>query len=71
MASWKHLTDTANLHVEVNMEQVCFMRQMPNYTELHFGTLVLPVKERVSLVHDTPGHAQRDASGHAHRAAAA
>jgi hypothetical protein len=51
MASWKRLTDTSNLHVEVNMEQVCFMRQMPHYTELHFGTLVLPVKESVSVIH--------------------
>jgi hypothetical protein len=42
MASWKQLTDTSNLHVAVNMEQVCFMRQRPNYAELHFGTLVLP-----------------------------
>jgi hypothetical protein len=63
MASWKRLTDTSNLHVEVNMEQVCFMRQMPHYTELHFGTLVLPVKESVSVIHG--------ALGHAHRAAAA
>jgi hypothetical protein len=37
---------TSNLHVIVNMEQVCFMRQMPTYTELHFGTLVLPVKDQ-------------------------
>jgi hypothetical protein len=29
MASWQHLTDTSNLHVEVNMDLVCFMRQMP------------------------------------------
>jgi hypothetical protein len=62
MASWKSLTDTSNLHVEVNMEQVCFMRQMPHYTELHFGTLVLPVKERVSLIHGAPGTAHRAAA---------
>ena len=37
MADWQHLTDTSNLHVEVNMDLVCFMRQMPTYTELHFG----------------------------------
>jgi hypothetical protein len=62
MASWKRLTDTSNLHVEVNMEQVCFMRQMPNYTELHLGTLVLPVKESVSLINGAPGHAHRAAA---------
>jgi hypothetical protein len=69
MASWKRLTDTSNLHVEVNMEQVCFMRQMPNYTELHLGTLVLTVKQRVDLIHETSGHAHQT-SGQAHRATA-
>jgi len=69
MASWKRLTDTSNLHVEVNMDQVCFMRQMPTYTELHFGTLVLPVKERVGSIHETSGHAHQT-PGYAHRTAA-
>jgi hypothetical protein len=69
MASWKQLTDTSNLHVEVNMEQVCFMRQMPTYTELHFGTLVLPVKERARSIHETTGQAHQT-SGQAPRGAA-
>ena len=69
MASWKQLTDTSNLHVAVNMEQVCFMRQMPTYTELHFGTLVLPVKERASLIHETSGQAHQT-SGQSYRTAA-
>ena len=69
MASWKQLTDTSNLHVAVNMEQVCFMRQMPTYTELHFGTLVLPVKERASLIHETSGQAHHT-SGQSYRTAA-
>ena len=69
MASWKQLTDTSNLHVAVNMEQVCFMRQMPSYTELHFGTLVLPVKERASLIHETSGQAHQT-SGQSYRTAA-
>ena len=68
MASWKHLTDTSNLHVDVNMEQVCFMRQMPTYSELHFGTLVLTVKERAHLIHETPGHTHRT-SGQGNRSA--
>jgi hypothetical protein len=57
MASWQHLTDTSNLHVEVNMDLVCFMRQMPAYTELHFaGGLVLPVKQSTNLIHGSSGH---------------
>jgi hypothetical protein len=70
MASWQHFTDTANLHVEVNMEQVCFMRQMPTYTELHFGTgLILPIKETVHSIHSSSGHTH-PAGGHSgtHRA---
>jgi hypothetical protein len=47
MASWKQLTDTSNLHVAVNMEQVCFMRQMP--TALwHAGWLLFSVT-RISI----------------------
>jgi len=57
MASWQHLTDTSNLHVEVNMDLVCFMRQMPTYTELHFaGGLILPVKQSTHSIHSSSGH---------------
>jgi hypothetical protein len=62
MASWKRLTDTSNMHVEVNMDQVCFMRQMPNYTELHFGTQILMVKESASAIGGMSGHAYRAAA---------
>jgi hypothetical protein len=62
MASWKRLTDTSNMHVEVNMEQVCFMRQMPTYTELHFGMQVLTVKESASVIGGMSGHAHRAAA---------
>jgi hypothetical protein len=69
MASWKRLTDMSNMHVEVNMDQVCFMRQMPTYTELHVGALVLAVKERASSIHEMSGQAHH-MSGQTHRAAA-
>ena len=62
MASWKRLTDTSNMHVEVNIEQVCFMRQMPHYTELHFGTQVLTVKEMASSIHGMSGQGYRAAA---------
>jgi hypothetical protein len=57
MADWQHLTDTSNLHAEVNMHLVCFMRQMPTYTELHFaGGVVLPVKQTTNSIHSSSGH---------------
>ena len=48
MAPWKRLTDISNFEVEVNMGEVCYMRQLPNHTALYFDTQVVTVRESIS-----------------------
>ena len=50
MAPWKRLTDISNFEVEVNMGEVCYMRQLPNLTALYFDTQVVTVRESISEI---------------------
>ena len=37
MATWKRVTDVDRRQMDVNMEQICFMIQRPDFTTLHFS----------------------------------
>ena len=57
MATWKRLTEKDGNHVDVNMEQVAFMRRFDDVTLLHFGTMdgaklmLVQVKETSEEIH--------------------
>ncbi len=57
MATWKRVTDVDGRQMDVNMEQICFMIQHPDFTTLHFSGgqgdefLVWNVKEKADEIH--------------------
>jgi DNA-binding LytR/AlgR family response regulator len=36
MATWKRLTGADGKVIDVNMDQVCYVRQHPKHTSIHF-----------------------------------
>ncbi len=54
MAIWKRVTDLDGKAIDLNMENVCYMKEFDQFTDIHFGenpNMALKVKDKPNDIH--------------------